>query len=76
LSVSIIIPTLNEESCLKDTLRLLRRQQPHEIIVVDGGSRWHRTGLVRQSLRNWLLIALATGGVDPNRLAASYPAVR
>jgi len=38
LSVSVIIPTLNEESCLADTLLLLRRQQPHEIIVADGGS--------------------------------------
>jgi rSAM/selenodomain-associated transferase 2 len=38
VSVSVIIPTLNEESCLADTLVLLRRQRPHEIIVVDGGS--------------------------------------
>jgi rSAM/selenodomain-associated transferase 2 len=38
MSVSVIVPTLNEESCLAETLRLLRRQRPHEIIVVDGGS--------------------------------------
>jgi rSAM/selenodomain-associated transferase 2 len=38
LSVSIIIPTLNEESCLGDCLRSLRAQQPHQIIVADGGS--------------------------------------
>jgi rSAM/selenodomain-associated transferase 2 len=38
LSVSVIIPTLNEEGCLEDTLVLLRQQRPHEIIVVDGGS--------------------------------------
>jgi rSAM/selenodomain-associated transferase 2 len=38
MSVSVIIPTLNEASCLADTLLLLRRQRPHEIIVVDGGS--------------------------------------
>jgi rSAM/selenodomain-associated transferase 2 len=36
---TIIIPTLNEESCLAETLRLLRKHRPHEIIVVDGGSR-------------------------------------
>jgi rSAM/selenodomain-associated transferase 2 len=36
--VSIIIPTLNEAACLADTLRSLRDQQPHEILVVDGGS--------------------------------------
>lgn len=38
MSVSVIIPTLNEESCLAETLRLLRQQRPHEIIVADGGS--------------------------------------
>ena len=38
MSVSVIIPTLNEESCLAETLLLLRQQQPQEIIVVDGGS--------------------------------------
>src|SRR5262245_28277595 len=38
VSVSVVIPTLNEEQGLADTLQLLRRQRPHEIIVVDGGS--------------------------------------
>jgi rSAM/selenodomain-associated transferase 2 len=38
MSVSIIIPTLNEESCLADTLAAVRSQGPQEIIVVDGGS--------------------------------------
>jgi rSAM/selenodomain-associated transferase 2 len=38
VSISVIIPTLNEESCLRETLRLLRQQRPLEIIVVDGGS--------------------------------------
>jgi rSAM/selenodomain-associated transferase 2 len=38
VSVSVIIPTLNEESCLEETLVLLRHQRPHQIIVVDGGS--------------------------------------
>jgi rSAM/selenodomain-associated transferase 2 len=38
MSVSVIIPTLNEESCLEQTLRELRLQKPHEIIVADGGS--------------------------------------
>lgn len=38
MSVSVVIPTLNEESCLAETLRLLRTHAPHEIIVVDGGS--------------------------------------
>ncbi len=36
--VSIIIPTLNEASCIARTLETLRAQHPHEIIVADGGS--------------------------------------
>jgi rSAM/selenodomain-associated transferase 2 len=39
MSVSIIIPTLNEASCLAATLTSLREQHAHEIIVVDGGSQ-------------------------------------
>jgi rSAM/selenodomain-associated transferase 2 len=38
MSVSVIIPTLNEENCLAETLLHVRRQKPHEVIVVDGGS--------------------------------------
>jgi hypothetical protein len=38
MSVSVIIPTLNEENCLAETLHHVRRQKPHEIIVADGGS--------------------------------------
>jgi rSAM/selenodomain-associated transferase 2 len=38
MSISIVIPTLNEAACIGATLRSLRRQRPLEIIVVDGGS--------------------------------------
>ncbi|MFL5530783.1 MAG: glycosyltransferase, partial [Gemmatimonadales bacterium] len=38
MSVSVIIPTLNEASCLAETLRSLRGEQPHQVLVVDGGS--------------------------------------
>jgi rSAM/selenodomain-associated transferase 2 len=38
VSVSVIIPTWNEEACLGETLRRVREQGPHEIIVADGGS--------------------------------------
>jgi len=38
--------------------------------------RWQHAGLVRQTLRNWALTALAAGGVHPDQLAAYYPAVR
>jgi rSAM/selenodomain-associated transferase 2 len=35
--------------------------------------RWQKTGLIRQTLRNWTLTALATAGVHPDRLAEYYP---
>ena len=38
--------------------------------------RWRKVGLVRQTLRNWTLTALALAGVSPDRLAAYYPRVR
>jgi rSAM/selenodomain-associated transferase 2 len=38
--------------------------------------RWQKVGLVRQTLRNWTLTALAAAGVSPDRLAAHYPRVR
>jgi rSAM/selenodomain-associated transferase 2 len=38
--------------------------------------RWERTGILRQTLRNWRLIALAHCGVSPERLAREYADVR
>jgi hypothetical protein len=38
--------------------------------------RWRAQGLVRQTLRNWALTALAALGVHPDRLADNYAAVR
>jgi rSAM/selenodomain-associated transferase 2 len=38
--------------------------------------RWRKTGIVRQTLRNWALTALAAAGVSPDRLARFYPATR
>jgi rSAM/selenodomain-associated transferase 2 len=38
MSVSIIIPTLNEAGGIAETIGSLRVQRPREIIVVDGGS--------------------------------------
>jgi rSAM/selenodomain-associated transferase 2 len=38
--------------------------------------RWQQQGVVRQTLRNWTLTALAAAGVHPDRLAAYYPMVR
>jgi hypothetical protein len=38
--------------------------------------RWQRQGVLRQTLRNWTLTALAAGGVHPDRLARHYPTMR
>ena len=38
--------------------------------------RWRKVGLVRQTLRNWTLTALALAGVPAERLAEYYPRVR
>jgi rSAM/selenodomain-associated transferase 2 len=47
---------------------------PHAIHVSP--RRWEKVGIVRQTLRNWTLTALALAGVSPDRLAAHYPHVR
>ena len=36
--ISVVVPVLNEAGILESTLEALRRGNPHEIIVVDGGS--------------------------------------
>jgi rSAM/selenodomain-associated transferase 2 len=36
--ISVVVPTLNEEAVLAETLRCARQPGIHEIIVVDGGS--------------------------------------
>jgi len=38
--------------------------------------RWRQRGVVKQTLCNWTLTALAAAGVHPDRLAAYYPVVR
>jgi rSAM/selenodomain-associated transferase 2 len=38
--------------------------------------RWRQVGIIRQTLRNWSLTALAAAGISPERLARLYPAVR
>jgi hypothetical protein len=47
---------------------------PHKILVSP--RRWQKTGILRQTLRNWTLTALAASGIHPDRLAKFYPGVR
>jgi rSAM/selenodomain-associated transferase 2 len=65
-----------EDVCFSRALRRLGRVvvSPRRIFVSP--RRWQRVGLVRQTLRNWALTALASFGVHPDRLAPLYPAVR
>jgi rSAM/selenodomain-associated transferase 2 len=67
---------LMEDVFLSKTLRKHGRVVvvPRRIFV--SARRWRRVGIVRQTLRNWSLTALAVAGVHPDRLAAFYPAVR
>lgn len=65
-----------EDVVLSRTLRRHGRMvvAPRRLFVSE--RRWRQVGLLRQTLRNWTLTALAVAGVHPDRLAAYYPAVR
>lgn len=67
---------LMEDVFLSVALRRTGRMvvAPRHIFVSP--RRWVQQGVVRQTLRNWTLTALAAAGVHPDRLAAYYPAVR
>src|SRR5947207_3629357 len=81
MSVSIIIPTLNEAGCLAETLASLREQQPHEIIVVDGGSQDKTCEIARQiqnpksqipNYCNLVLLQTSPGRARQMNLGASH----
>jgi hypothetical protein len=67
---------LMEDVFISRALRKRGRMEvaPRRIFVSP--RRWRHQGVVRQTLRNWTLTALAAGGVHPDRLAAFYPTVR
>lgn len=66
---------------MEDVFFSRRLAQRGRVVVLDkkiyvSPRRWQKVGLVRQTLRNWTLTALALAGVSPDRLAAYYPSVR
>jgi rSAM/selenodomain-associated transferase 2 len=68
-------------SLMEDLLFSRMLQRAGRIVVIPkrifvSPRRWQQTGLIRQTLRNWTLTALAAAGIHPDRLAAFYPAVR
>jgi rSAM/selenodomain-associated transferase 2 len=65
-----------EDVFISRALRRLGRIVLARSRILVSPRRWQRTGLIRQTLRNWSLTALAAGGMHPNRLAAFYPMVR
>ena len=67
--ISIIIPTLNEEKTIGACLKQIERQSgPHEIIVVDGGSRDNTEAVVRCFPRvRWLQASVKGRGRQMNR---------
>ena len=67
---------------LMEDLLLMKALKKHGRVVLleerltVSARRWQQQGIVRQTLRNWTLIALAAVGVSPNWLARFYPHVR
>ena len=70
-SISIIIPTLNEESVIKALLQQLQsyRAQGHEVIVVDGGS-CDKTISISESLADKVIQSIPGRATQMNNGAA------
>jgi rSAM/selenodomain-associated transferase 2 len=67
---------LMEDVFISKELRRHGRIEVADRRIFVSPRRWRHAGLVRQTLRNWTLTALAAGGVHPDRLAAFYPVIR
>ncbi|MEQ8846878.1 TIGR04283 family arsenosugar biosynthesis glycosyltransferase [Botrimarina sp.] len=63
---------------LMEDVELMRRLRPiTRPVLLDGpvvvsARRWRRRGVVRQTARNWSLLAASSAGVAPERLARWY----
>ena len=68
-SISVIIPTLNEEAHLPFLLEHLKRHNPHEIIIADGGSRDRTVEIAAQS--GVRVVHAAKGRASQMNLAAA-----
>ena len=63
---------------LEDLLLMKQLRRAGRIVVLDShievsARRWQQRGVLRQTLRNWLIVALAHLGASPDRLAKFYP---
>jgi rSAM/selenodomain-associated transferase 2 len=66
---------------MEDVFISMRLRRLGRVVVVPkriyvSARRWEKQGVVRQTLRNWALTALAAAGAHPDRLARYYPVVR
>ena len=66
---------------MEDLFLMKQLKRAGRIALVNGKihvspRRWQKSGIIRQTLRNWAMLALVRCGVSPNRLAAHYSAVR
>lgn len=66
-----------EASLMEDWMLMRRLRKIAWPVLLPGplyvsARRWQRHGIVRQTLRNWTLVAAALAGVSPNRLAQFY----
>jgi hypothetical protein len=64
-----------EDLFFSKQLRRLGRMVVARRRIFVSPRRWQREGLLRQTLRNWTLTALAVGGIHPDRLTRFYPAL-
>jgi rSAM/selenodomain-associated transferase 2 len=67
---------LMEDVFLSRRLRRLGRIVVARPRIFVSPRRWQRMGVLRQTLRNWGLTAMAAAGVHPDRLARLYAVVR
>ena len=63
---------------MEDVLFVRKLKMYGRIVLVSGpltvsARRWQRHGIIRQTLRNWLIILAERIGVSPNYLARYYP---
>jgi len=63
-----------EDVLISQSLRALGRMVVLPARILVSPRRWRKHGILRQTLRNWMLTALALGGVHPDDLARFYPA--
>lgn len=66
---------------MEDLFLMKRLKRIGKLALLDdrihvSARRWEQTGVIRQTLRNWTLTALAQCGISPNRLARYYRPVR